>query len=220
MAVGSGEKGRKRGSGRLGTPSSPVKAIIFDIDGVLADSRGAVAHNTKTLMREYGFSVPGKRVDEMSTAHSADSVLLSLAPELSEDPMKLKEMLARLSVLTAENMQMVRPTPLAAKIPALAKKYRLAAATNRKRSAVLVLEKFGMGKYFSVVVTSADAPPKPNPRMVAIALEKMGAKAGEAVFVGDNQEDRIAGEAAGVRTIMIDAVKDRRACKKFLKEFL
>jgi len=33
-----------------------IKAIIFDIDGVLADSRAAVVHNTGRVLAEFGFS--------------------------------------------------------------------------------------------------------------------------------------------------------------------
>ena len=33
-----------------------IKAIIFDIDGVLADSRVAVIENTGQLLREFGFA--------------------------------------------------------------------------------------------------------------------------------------------------------------------
>ena len=54
-----------------------LKAIIFDIDGVLADSREAVVQNTIRLLAEFGQDVPSEKVRSMSTAHSADSVLIS-----------------------------------------------------------------------------------------------------------------------------------------------
>jgi HAD superfamily hydrolase (TIGR01549 family) len=196
-----------------------VKAIIFDIDGVLADSRKAVAHNTKCLMREFGYDVADARVDGMSTAHSAESVLVALAPPLSKDSSLLKKMLARLAALTKENMGLVEPAPLARAVPALAKRYLLAAASNRKSSARMVLHELGIENHFKAVVTSADAPPKPNPEMITLALERLGVRASEAVFVGDNREDKQAGEGAGVRSIMIDGTDDA-ACSKFLGEFL
>jgi phosphoglycolate phosphatase len=196
-----------------------IGAIIFDIDGVLADSREAVVHNTKTLMREFGFLVSDEAVEGLSTAHSAESVLLALAPPLRDDRQKLMAMQKRLAELTTENMGMVKPMALVASIPAFAAKYRLAAASNRKRSAAMVLEKFGVRKYFSTVVTSADAPAKPDPAMIRVALEKLGAGPRDAVFVGDNDEDRQAGEGAGVRTIILDG-SDAAAVAAFLDEFL
>jgi len=196
-----------------------IKLVIFDIDGVLANSRAAISHNTKCLLREFGFAVPDARVESMSSAHSAESVLLALAPPLSSDRALLKKMLARLAGLTRENIALVKPSLLAVRVPDFAAKYNLAAASNRKTSAHLVLQQLGIERYFSTVMTSADAPAKPDPTMIRLALSKTGTHAGEAVFVGDNLEDRQAGEGAGVRTIMIDGT-DEAACTKFLKEFL
>ena len=196
-----------------------IKAMIFDIDGVLADSRRAVAHNTKQLMREFGFDVPPARVDAMSSAHSAESVLIALAPLLENDAALRRKMLGRLRELTVENIALVKPSLLSAHVPALAARYRLAAASNRKSSARLVLRQLGIDGHFEVVMTSEDAPVKPDPTMIRLALERLGVRAQEAVFVGDNVEDKQAGEGAGVRTIMMDGT-DKGMCEKFLKEFL
>jgi len=204
----------------LPTPLVAIKAIIFDIDGVLADSREAVVHNTERLLAEFGFGVSHDDVELMSAAHSADSVLLQLAPVLESDPHKLRRMLERLSTLTAENMHLVKPTLLVKKVPELARKYKIAAATNRKKSAWLVLRSFGIEKHFSTVQTSIDCQPKPHPGMILHALKKMGVKPSEAVFVGDNSEDRMAGEAAGVKVILVDAACREESCHNFLKEFL
>jgi len=68
-------------------------------------------------------------------------------------------------------------------------------------------------------MTSEDCPPKPDPTMIRRALEKMNVRADEAIFVGDNLEDKQAGEGAGVRSIMLDGM-DELACTAFLKEFL
>ncbi|VVC00898.1 Phosphoglycolate phosphatase [uncultured archaeon] len=196
-----------------------IKAIIFDIDGVLADSREAVVHNTKELMHEYGYATLDRKVEGMSSAHSAESVLTALAPELEHDQEKMKEMLARLSEITAENMGLVKPTLLVEKLPALSKKYLLAAATNRKRSAHMVLEKFGVEKYFGAVLTSADCPPKPHPEMLLKAAEKICVKPSGCMFVGDNREDEQAAVAAGMRFMLVDGAKGEEGCRAFLKEF-
>jgi phosphoglycolate phosphatase len=196
-----------------------IRAIIFDIDGVLADSREAIGHNTICLMGEFGFAVADERVRGMSSAHSAESVLVALAPPLSSDRALLRKMLSRLASLTKENMGMVKPALLAKAVPALSARYLLAAASNRKSSARMVLRQLGIERYFKAVATSADAPPKPDPAMITLALGKLGVSANEAVFVGDNIEDRQAGESAGVRSIMLDGT-DGIACAKFLGEFL
>ena len=196
-----------------------IKAIIFDIDGVLADSRVAVIENTGQLLREFGFAAAPGRIEGMSSAHSAESVLVALEPDLSQDRALLKKMLSRLSEITADNLHLVKPTVLARRLPEFAKKYGIAAASNRKTSAMMVLARLGIDRYFSAVLTSADAPHKPDPTMILLALEKLKVKANEAVFVGDNEEDVAAGKAAGVTTVMLDATR-AGACGPFLKRFL
>ena len=116
-----------------------IKALIFDIDGVLADSRQAVVQNTLSLMHEFFISVDEEKVRGMSSAHSAETVLVALAPSLADDRALLKRMLARLSQITVDNIALVRPTLLAESLPQLSAKYSLACATNRKSSAAAVL---------------------------------------------------------------------------------
>jgi phosphoglycolate phosphatase len=181
-----------------------LKAIIFDIDGVLADSREAIVHNTGELMREYGFEVDGGQLQKMSSAHSAETVLITLAPSLHADRGLLEKMLRRLSELTAGNIGLVKPTELVGAVPLLSKKYSLAAATNRKSSAGMVLEKLGVARHFKAVMTTVDFPPKPDPAMILAACEKLGVEPLEALFVGDNNEDEMAGKAAGTHFLLLD----------------
>jgi HAD superfamily hydrolase (TIGR01509 family) len=83
----------------------------------------------------------------------------------------------------------------------------------------MVLRSLGIDRHFSAVLTSADAPHKPDPAMIRLALQRLGVDAKEAVFVGDNEEDVAAGKAAGVKTILLDAT-NAKACGKFVKKFL
>lgn len=196
-----------------------ITALIFDVDGVLADSREAVVENTMRLMREFGIKVDESRVRKMSSAHSAKTVLVSLAPFLADDRVLLKRMLSRLSEITLENISLVKPTLLAEKIPALSEKYALACATNRKSSARAVLGQLGILGYFRAVLTSKDAPHKPDPGMVRMALERLSVEAASALFVGDNEEDRMAGIGASVEFAMVDGTDDA-SCQRLLLRLL
>lgn len=54
---------------------------------------------------------------------------------------------------------------------------------------------------FDVVVGADDVThPKPHPEPVQVALERLGASASDAVFVGDSRHDLVSGRAAGVKT--------------------
>lgn len=63
------------------------------------------------------------------------------------------------------------------------------------------LERFGIGGYFSVVITREDVEErKPSPKSLLAALERVGRRADECIYVGDRVEDVQAGRAAGMKT--------------------
>ncbi len=59
----------------------------------------------------------------------------------------------------------------------------------------------GLEEHFEVVIGSDDvARHKPDPTPVFAALEKLGTRAADTIFIGDSPHDVRAGNAAGVRT--------------------
>ena len=74
---------------------------------------------------------------------------------------------------------------------------RLALITNNHRRAMqVVVETFGLG--FDLLLSREDAPLKPAPDLLFLALERFGCTPAEACLVGDGRYDRMASEAAGV----------------------
>lgn len=62
------------------------------------------------------------------------------------------------------------------------------------------LDRIGLGRYMSTVVTSAEAgAPKPDPRPFLLALDRLGVEPARALHVGDSPEDEEGAAAAGLR---------------------
>jgi HAD superfamily hydrolase (TIGR01509 family) len=81
----------------------------------------------------------------------------------------------------------------------LERRVELAVCTNRSTSMNMVLESFGLARYFGCVMTASRvANPKPHPEPLLAVLDHYGISAVEALFVGDSEVDRLAAEAAGV----------------------
>ena len=74
------------------------------------------------------------------------------------------------------------------------------------------LERTGLAKFFSVVVTSDEfGAAKPNPKIFIEACRRGGVDASEAVFIGDNWDADVEGSlAAGLRPIWIRRGATRR----------
>jgi putative hydrolase of the HAD superfamily len=83
---------------------------------------------------------------------------------------------------------------------------RLAVVSNANGTVRHLLDRLGLLDSFEVVVDSAEeGVEKPDPRIFQIALERMGAEAGEAMHVGDiYQVDVVGARAAGLRVVLVD----------------
>lgn len=84
---------------------------------------------------------------------------------------------------------------------------KLAAVSNASQdNTELVLEAFGLDKYFDVIYgkdySYLDGV-KPNPHLVNKALRALGLKPEEVLMVGDSSNDILAGKNAGVKTVNV-----------------
>ena len=79
---------------------------------------------------------------------------------------------------------------------------RSAVITRNSRSSVsTVFSRHELA--FDVVIAREDAAPKPDPRPLLLACERLGVAPSDAWMVGDGQYDIEAGAAAGVRTVWV-----------------
>jgi HAD superfamily hydrolase (TIGR01509 family) len=78
---------------------------------------------------------------------------------------------------------------------------------NSSLNVQIVLAKHGLR--FDTLVCREDTPPKPDPRPIHLACERLGISPDEAWMIGDGRYDVEAGVAAGVRTVWISHGRDR-----------
>jgi phosphoglycolate phosphatase len=176
-----------------------IRAVIFDCDGVLFESRQANLSYYNTVLKRFG-KPPVTATDsaELLLCHTAASPVV-FAELLADQPQE--EVLAFAATLGyQEFLPYMIPEPgMAEALKQLSATLPLAVATNRGTSMPDILRHFGLANYFSVVVTSRDvARPKPYPDMLHKAAELLGFAAQELLFVGDSELDRQAAKSAGI----------------------
>jgi phosphoglycolate phosphatase-like HAD superfamily hydrolase len=66
-----------------------------------------------------------------------------------------------------------------------------------------VLRALGVERRFGVVVAGGDAPMKPDPEPIVLAMAALGAQPRETWLVGDGTQDVRGGKAAGCRTAAV-----------------
>lgn len=74
------------------------------------------------------------------------------------------------------------------------------ATTKGTPTTRIVLEQFGLLRFFDHVQGTDGFPSKPAPDVILHALQGLGARADEALFIGDSAADMEAGRRAGVKT--------------------
>lgn len=90
-------------------------------------------------------------------------------------------------------------------VSALHGKYRLGIIANQSLGTQERIDNWGIGKYFDVVMASAEAGcAKPDPRIFTAALQKAGCEAGEAVMIGDRLDnDIVPAKKLGMKTVWV-----------------
>lgn len=187
-------------------------AVLFDMDGVLADvsrsCRAAIAAACASL----GVSASPEEIDAAKARGGANDDW-ALTHQLATDAgvsTTLAEATARFEEAyqgTATEPGLRRHEtliPSRAFLAGLASCFKLGVVTGRpRRDARRFLDEYGIAHLFGAVVCREDAPLKPDPEPVRVALERLGARS--AWLLGDTPDDVRAAQAAGVVPVGVAA---------------
>ncbi len=179
-----------------------LRAILFDVDGVLLDSSAANAAFYRELYTQAGGTGSIEELLKVNHLAMAD-MLHRFFPEKSHE--EIRE-LVKLGDTIDAGYELLSLAPGADTIiPNLARDHKLALVTNRTREGIEELWTLsGLQKYFSASAAYGDTERhKPDAEPVRFALSRLGVEPNKAVFIGDAQTDLQAGQAAGVPVIII-----------------
>jgi phosphoglycolate phosphatase len=182
-------------------PPSP-RAVVFDLDGTLIDSKGDIAAACNHALVHVGrAALP---VDVIS-AYVGDGARLLVARALGasvEDPLTERALEAFRVFYEAHPADHTTVIDGALSTLDALGHLPLALVTNKPRGATLgVLRALGLEARFAGIRTGSDGPLKPDPSAILEVLEVMGVAPADAWMVGDGEQDVAAGRAAGCTTI-------------------
>jgi len=179
-----------------------IKAVIFDVDGVLLDSRKANILWFKRLLKATGYEIPSaKKLEKAHTLTLLDCIR-ELTGERSER--RIKEIFKNADNYAKYPIELVTvPKGVVRVLKQLRKQYKLAIVTSRIGSTMK--EFFDLAKVdnlFEVIVAFGDyKKAKPSPEPLLIAARRLGLKPGECIYIGDSDVDVAAANAAGMKII-------------------
>ena len=181
------------------------RALIFDMDGVLADVGRSYRAAIIATVASYGVRVKAQDIDTAKARGNANDdwkLTQDLLAEKGVDA-PLAQVTERFEALyqgTADTPGLYLEETLAVPredLLAWRSQYTLGIVTGRpRRDARAFLERFAIADLFDAVVCREDAPLKPNPVGVELALERLGT--GSAWMLGDTRDDLEAARGAAV----------------------
>ena len=184
-----------------------VKAILIDMDGTIAKFNLDYMWMRRTaleLLDEAGLRRPDFS-DQMSIYAMLNEIRGSISNErFNEIKKRIYEKVERIESEAAEQAELM-PGAMEALNSLRQMKKRIVIVTNNGRlGADRTLERLNLLGILDAVVTRDDVDElKPDPGIVLKALSLAGAKAGEAILVGDAIIDIKAAKAASVRCVAI-----------------
>ena len=175
-----------------------VKAVLFDMDGVLVDSFEAWARLVDATARHFGCPPVDREQFRATYGHSTEEDVRAFFPGQTAERVD-----AYYGAHFAVYASYVQTVPGAKEVLAALKRRDIPTAVVTNTASPLAGEILAScGLEVDVVVSGSDvAQGKPAPDMVLRACELLGVSPTEALVVGDSAFDRNAAEAAGARFV-------------------
>jgi HAD superfamily hydrolase (TIGR01509 family) len=187
-----------------------IKAIIFDMDGVLIDAKEWHYDALNKALGLFGYQI--SRIDHLTTFDglSTRQKLKVLTAEKNL-PLGLHDFINELKQMYTHDLVHTNCKPVFAHEYALARlrneQYRLAVASNSIRLTVeLMMRKSGLADFMEFTLSNQDVVrAKPDPQIYRLAFEKLSLCPDECLIVEDNHHGVAAARESGAHVMVVSS---------------
>ncbi|MEK6904648.1 MAG: HAD family phosphatase [Nanoarchaeota archaeon] len=195
-----------------------IEGILFDLDGVLADTEPIRCASTREVLSMHGIDLGEKEFYDHWTRKGRNLADFLVEKGINLDAGEIRE--ERIGVYHRMLRERLKPIDNAdSVVRRLSEKYQLGLVTGSYRSdAKEVLEILGIAGYFKVMITSEDVQrEKPNPDGFLLASARLGIPPVRIVTIEDAEKGVVASYMAGMKCIAIprEATKNKNIFKPF-----
>jgi phosphoglycolate phosphatase len=178
--------------------------IVFDWDGTLIDSAGAIAACIQDAAREMGLPVPDRERARHVIGLGLHASLRHAVPDLPEErAMEFVACYRRHFLAREEGMQLF--PGIVELLDALRDRgHALAVATGKSRRGLeRALDASALRPYFVSTRCADESTPKPDPAMLHELLRELDTPPARALMIGDTSHDLQMASAAGVDAVAV-----------------
>ena len=190
-----------------------IKAVIFDMDGVLIDARDWHYESLNKALGLFGNQI--SRYDHLVTFDGLPTKKkLEMLTLEGGFPRKLHDFTNKLKQQYTMDIVHVNCKPVFQHQYALSKlksnNYKLAVCSNSIRNSIeVMMEKSGLLNYLNFIISNQDVKNgKPDPEMYNLAIKKLGLEPSECLIVEDNENGVKAALASGANLLKVENPND------------
>lgn len=202
-----------------------IKAVIFDMDGVLIDAKDWHYEALNKALIAFGMEI--SRHDHLTTYDGlSTSQKLKMLSKIFALPVALHDFINEMKQQYTMDITYQCCKPVFHHQYALTKLknegYKLAVASNSIRNTVSVMmEKSNLAGYLEFYLSNQDVEKaKPDPEIYTTAIHKLGLNPLECLIVEDNENGLRAARASGANVLKVDTIEDVTYAniKNYIKE--
>ncbi len=181
--------------------NNDLNLILFDCDGTLTDSHGAIAEAMQKAFVDHGFTEPAYQDVLAIIGLSLTDAVAQLAPLAMKDEDKANICVAYgTNYRASESSIRLYPRVIETLTELQQRGYAMGVVTGKSSRGLLrVMDDFDLHRFFPVWRTADLCHSKPHPEMVLQCMEEMGARAELTTVIGDSRFDIQMAKAAGLR---------------------
>ncbi|WP_063660012.1 HAD family hydrolase [Aliivibrio fischeri] len=193
--------------------TNKIKAVIFDMDGVLIDAKDWHYDALNKALEIFGLTI--SRHDHLTTFDGLSTgQKLKMLSKVHVLPKSLHEFINEMKQQYTMDITHQLCKPVFHHQYALSKLkengYQLAVASNSVRNTVKVMmEKSALVEYLDFYLSNQDVSKgKPDPEIYNLAISKLGLKPEECLIVEDNENGLKAAYASGAHVLKVETIYD------------
>ncbi len=176
-----------------------IEAVIFDFDGVIADSKETIFRIYEAVCREMGIEFYDSISDFTKNLDGNYKHFYTKLGIKEEDFGKANRIYKKHFLKLGEGIRLFGGVEEV--LSFLKRKgFRVGISSNTHEFIVrTLLKRFGIEEYVDAVIGGKDINRlKPDPALIILVMEKLGVEADHTAYVGDMEVDMLAGRAAKV----------------------